>query len=243
MAYRRRRRFRPRTRRFKRRNYRRRPRRYRRIRRRSIIRAPVGIPQTYACKLRYAHDAIIDVAVGSSYDHVFRTNNVYDPDYSIGGHQPRFFDQLMTLYASCYVVGSVIRVRASNANNAVIHPCDMSLFMHEDPTYASGLSTYQDTVESKYRKGGPVMIGGGLSFGDKHQSWLTAKFSAKKFFHLAKVVGDRHYVCTNSAGPDREGYFQTHLKHIQGNDPGAVRVEYRLTYFCVFTDPRYQAES
>lgn len=52
-------------------------------------------------------------------DEVFRGSSVYDPEYSLGGHQAYGFDQMAALYRDYYVKRSTITVAiVHNTNNA-----------------------------------------------------------------------------------------------------------------------------
>lgn len=50
-------------------------------------------------------------------DTIFRGNDMYDPEYALGGHQPWGFDQLTPLYRKFYVVKSHIDVQVVNNTN------------------------------------------------------------------------------------------------------------------------------
>lgn len=204
---------------------------------------PIGMPHTYACKLRYCFDQSVDVAVGSYAQQIIRANSCYDPDYTGTGHQPRFFDQLMAMYGKAYVVASTAYIRAMNAGTSNQQPVDLSIYLHEDAAYTSGMTQYRDAVESKYRKGGPITLGTPTSQHDSNTQWLVSHFNAKKFFNLKQIVGDVHYASSASGNPDRECFHQVLLRHVLSNDPGAVRLECRVVYYVVFTDPIYVSNS
>lgn len=53
---------------------------------------------------------------GGSYQNVWRTNSVYDPDYTGIGTQPQGYDQFAAIYGMYYVRKCVVSVRVVNAS-------------------------------------------------------------------------------------------------------------------------------
>lgn len=65
--------------------------------------------------LRYTDRFQLDAGTGGvPAIRVFWANGVYDPDQSLGGHQPRGFDQLISVYDHAIVSKAVIKVYADN---------------------------------------------------------------------------------------------------------------------------------
>lgn len=77
----------------------------------SVPRNKIGFPQSLRTTLRYVvrKDFNVDSLANISYER-FRANGMYDPEVSLGGHQPRGFDQAMALYQTFTVVASRISV-------------------------------------------------------------------------------------------------------------------------------------
>lgn len=63
--------------------------------------------------------SITNTAGNSSGIYVYRGNSIFDPDYSVGGHQPMGASQMVLMYRSYVVVGSKIQIKVANlqANN------------------------------------------------------------------------------------------------------------------------------
>lgn len=237
-AYGRRRGYRRRRRSIRRPRYKRRI-RYRKRRMRMSRRIPTGTPYRLVRKLVYSDAQTVDVGSNSFSNHVIRANSCFDPLAAFGGHQPRYFDQHMTLYNRCYVIGSAISVRVIPSGNANAIPCEATLFLSDDSSLGSNLGqTYYNIFEQKGRKGSKVY---GLQNWTYQSTggWLRARFSAKKFFRQTNVLGNTDYACTSSADPNKVAYFVMHFSSVNGNDPGPMRLEYRMSYICVFTDPIY----
>lgn len=71
----------------------------------------IGFSQKLQVKLKYGDSVNMGTIVsGGSYYHLFRTNSIFDPDFTGIGHQPRYHDQLEALYAFYYVTKTDIKV-------------------------------------------------------------------------------------------------------------------------------------
>jgi len=70
----------------------------------------IVFPRQYRCKLKYSDVIQIDSGLLSR-DRVFGMNNLFDPDFTGSGTQPRYFDQLSILYAQYRVLGCKVRAR------------------------------------------------------------------------------------------------------------------------------------
>lgn len=77
----------------------------------SVPRKKIGFPQSLRTTLRYVvrKDYNVSSLANIEYER-FRANGMFDPEVSLGGHQPRGFDQAMALYQTFTVLGSTISV-------------------------------------------------------------------------------------------------------------------------------------
>lgn len=77
-------------------------------------------PRSQILKLKYVDNIAMTVSGTSGLPayYTFRTNSLYDPNYTGGGHQPFFRDQLATAYKSYVVYGCYYKVTfLDNGNN------------------------------------------------------------------------------------------------------------------------------
>lgn len=75
-----------------------------------------GFPKQKVARLRYVQDITLTTpGAGLSKSIPFVANGCYDPYYPIGGHQPKGFDQWMSVYANYNVLGSKCNVRMINS--------------------------------------------------------------------------------------------------------------------------------
>lgn len=72
-----------------------------------------GITDRMTTKLKYFENFRLDSAgSGLLTTRVYRGNSCFDPDFSLGGHAPYFYDQLSILYGQYTVTSSRIIVKA-----------------------------------------------------------------------------------------------------------------------------------
>lgn len=70
-----------------------------------------GFPDELIATIAYCDNIILESDVGTPVPtKTYSLNNVYDPDQSLGGHQPMFFDQFAEVYGKYFVVGAKIVV-------------------------------------------------------------------------------------------------------------------------------------
>lgn len=76
---------------------------------------PTALKSVQRATLRYCTRFQMDAGSGGvPAVRVFHANGVYDPDWNIGGHQPRGWDQLIALYDHAVVRYAKIKVYADN---------------------------------------------------------------------------------------------------------------------------------
>lgn len=81
-----------------------------------VPRAPVsrgtGMPAQLRMKMSYTEVTTLGVAEAANATNYrqFSTNGIFDPNSSVGGHQPMYFDQMMALYRHYQVDRSSCRV-------------------------------------------------------------------------------------------------------------------------------------
>lgn len=73
---------------------------------------------------------------------------------------------------------------------------------------------------------------------------LVAKFSAKKFFGIANVVGEANYRGDSSSSPLELAFFSICAVSPDAIvNPAAVKLEVMIEYIVVFTEPRRLPQS
>ena len=133
-------------------------------------------------KLKYAHVQNAQVPqLAQPAIQTWRANNVFDPQHSAGGHQPRGYDQMAELYNDYCVVASRISVNWTphgNDENSFFCAIQLSTL---DPT-PSGPATSIRIAEDRHS-----IFGFMTPFIPKR---LSKGYSTKKFFQAKNPIGD-----------------------------------------------------
>lgn len=220
----------PKRYRRKRRAYRKK--RYSKRRMLSLSKAP--IPNKFATKLRYADYHTIDPgAAGIAGVFIISANGLFDPNITGVGHQPRGFDQWMTMFDHYTVIGSKITVRFISVNNTECLKVGVNL--------RDGTSTTQNPND--YEEGRNVktqLINSNLN--EEHRT-IKLTFSAKKFLGISKPMSNGLVRGTSGANPSEQAYFHIWGAPLSNNDAGSFKIQYWIDYLVVFTEPKQPDQS
>jgi len=206
-----------------------------------LNRTSLGMPKVFKTRLRYVSEVALDPTT-TSVVQVFRANDLYDPDYSAGGHQPRGFDELCQFYHRFTVIGSKINVKQVIMPGTALstaEPMYWGVNVTRTPTELSGL--LQTDLIERTRS---FKMGGNFFNTTTQTQNKSAKFSTKKHFASKAVVGDNAYYNTSSASPSNVGYYTLWAASCMGNNPGQqffiVEIEY-IVVCHVYTDDQAQS--
>lgn len=120
-----------------------------------IAKFPHGnpLPRRYVCKMRYSEIRHF-AASGAvrSVDQVYRMNSMHDPDLTGGGHQPRFYDELATLYNFSRVLGCKITVKLLPTDSTVPQQNIYVAIVPSNSSTSLSNSVYLDIAELPFAK-------------------------------------------------------------------------------------------
>lgn len=211
-------------------------RRYRRRRYRkknSLVLKKSPVPKIMFTKLRYCENVTLNPAAGGIDIKVYSANGCYDPYYTGTGHQPRGFDQLMTLYDHFVVLGSKCTVEAAPGSGT---PLVMGVNLR-DTTVSSG-------NPNDYQEGGyctSKLLGTGTSAGTKR---LVKTFSAKKFLGRSNVLSDSELKGSAIANPTEGAYYHIWASPADStSDPTATALTVRIDYLVALIEPKTPTQS
>lgn len=118
---------------------------------------PIPFKENMMTKLRY--HTLIDLSnvatPGTIAYTTFNLNSLYDPLFSVGGNQPRFYDQLFSAsgpFLNYRVMGAKIKVRFINDNTSAGALSHVGVFVRDGS--AGNVSTVNEPIElpnNKYR--------------------------------------------------------------------------------------------
>lgn len=214
------------------------PRKYRRKRRYakrnmlSFTKAP--IPNKFAVKLRYADYHTIDPQVaGGAGVFVLSANGLYDPNITGTGHQPRGFDQWMTMFDHYTVIGSKLTVRFISVNNAEplvvgINCKDSSQTYLNKNDYEEGRNVRTTLINSNVN--------------EEHKQ-LSLTCSTKKFLGISHPLSSTTVRGGANGNPSEQAYYHIWGAPLSNNDAGSFKIQYWIDYLVVFTEPKQPSQS
>ncbi len=191
------------------------------------------MPDMLRTQLRFASlKTLTASSAGVAVSAVFRANDLYDPDASVGGHQPVGFDQLCAFYSSFRVESSRIALRPGTSSTASVNPGWYGVFLSNTGTYCSGTTINTIVEQPTSRCSKPLIIGQ-----SQPCLWKPAKFSfdVRQFF--GPVSRDKDLACTASASPDLQAYFECFLAPTDASaSTGAVDFLIEIEYNVICYD-------
>lgn len=181
-------------------NNKRRPRRRKKVPRNLPL---SGFPKQKMVRLRFCQEFSLASGVSVSSTKSFNANGMYDPDVSIGGNQPRGFDEWMSIYNHFNVVGSIIKVKATGGSNDAFV---WGVTRVAAPGYMSGRGLY-DILETRMQKGMGTITGDTTYLNTTPRNKVqVAKYSQKRQ-HGANATSRSDLIGSNTANPTEHTVF------------------------------------
>lgn len=202
---------------------------YRNWSRPSVV--PFSKTRTSAVLIYYENGLSINPALASIGLYRFNLSGLFDPNFTGAGHQPRGFDQYMTLYEQYCVYGAKYRVGISSTDATVRAVCGVTI---NDSNSNLNLSTDQyQFVENGNTQW--QLLGNAASGAD------IAEFSG--YVDIAKVHGlnkndllkENSYKGTNAANPTEGVYLDIWVGPQDGAaDVGTYPLLVEIQYYTWF---------
>lgn len=196
-----------------------------------------ALPDKFVSTLNYMDTLTLDPGVGGTIAvDRFIGNGMYDPYYLAGGHQPRGFDQLMTMYKKYCVTSCRLTVNFVGA----------PMTAYEGLVYGISLREFSATTENDYldyiEPGNTVYQTCTMGGGDFPR--LTYKYNVKKFHSLDKILDNGAYGGDATANPDKGANFHVWVGPVdKSTNIPPVHAICELQYRAVFRDPITVASS
>nr|WAE42382.1 MAG: capsid protein [Cressdnaviricota sp.] len=130
-------------------------------------------PTMKTVKMRYCDNFVLDAVSGGPATYSFRTNSIFDPNYTSTGHQPYGHDQWQAVYNHYEVVASKITVKFLSAASGSAAACSVvGIAIKDDNTYETNFDTIREVKDSKYK----IMPGYGISMASVTTSWKPKRY-------------------------------------------------------------------
>lgn len=191
-----------------------------------LTRFTTGFPDRLIARLTYE-----DVySMTSPTYHTWRMNSLYDPDYGIGGHQPRGFDQYALIYSKYRVFGfkAVIRVNNTDSTGAQI----VGLIADNNPT------TYTTDYLSENPRARIINVGEAQSGDSNRTIYYKAKIPHVCGLTSRQYKDNDTVAAAVTADPTQCAYLTmvTQSLNTYGGATAAMQVRVVMTFYAEFYD-------
>lgn len=195
------------------------------------------LPTTLKTRLVYCEQISVNPGIGGIIAvHVFRANSLFDPDFTNVGHQPRGFDQLMTMYREGVVTFATIEClfgRTNSDTTQVVCGCTV----RDTTTASTNVFDYTELPKTvtDYKL---CSTNAGLGVCRTYMSVNQAKYLG-----ITSILSDATVRFTSGGNPVRDLAFHVWATDLQAVDSNAVFVYCTLTFDVVFTEPQIPPQS
>lgn len=172
-----------------------------------IIKAPSGMVDRAFVKLKYC-TIVNRIDAGGLNNYVFRANSCYDPDFTLGGHQPFYFDQWCnanTFFNRYRVHGCKIIVKFTNNKTTAISVGLYPSLSNAGPTGG------ENVAEIPYSK--QTVIAGTEG---TPQATLSQYMSTKRMFGVQSISQNEGTSAAYNADPLAPWYWMINVQTAVG---------------------------
>jgi len=210
--------------------------------------------------LRYVVTKAVDPGNATAHGFSIRANGMYDPDYSLGGQQPRGFDQYMALYEKFTVTSAKLSVtfcfrgyhgpspgqtdllgeplqKVEAEDSEVGAPSSVICLVQKAVNENISQTIYQ-FQEHDRTKWVTITPGG-------EAKTVSTSLTVREFFGKDFLVGSDGYTGTAAADPTNPVFF--HIMAGRNSDSAdkaqQIMCNCVVEYKCTFTEPKQLAQS
>lgn len=187
---------------------------------------PVGFPRKLRVTHKYCDTVSFASSGGTPGAYVFTCNNLFDPNYTIGGHQPLYFDQLGTIYNHFTVFSSRIRITLTAVTGNTTSY--VSLTVDDDTTPPS---TIVQAVEQSNGRGAMTAL-------EAYRPLvLENSWNAKEWFG-GDVFDNDQLTGSPAAGPTELCYYVLNAVDSQFTTSITYSIMVEVLYDAVWDEPK-----
>lgn len=205
-----------------------------RSRRYKITKAP--LPNYMMVKMRYQTNIVLDHGIAGIAVHVFSANGLYDPDITGTGHQPRGYDQLMTMYDHYVVMGSKITAAFASRSSAANTNANIGIALKDSYGTVSDANEYMEGRNQIFKAIEQINPSGCPK--------LTKTFSAKRFFGRTNVKDNQEFQGTINDNPAEQAYYHVWMQAFNSTvDVNPLDVNVFIDFIVLLREPKQPAQS
>lgn len=189
-----------------------------------------GISSRVVTCLKYHTRNNIALSGGIPNDFIFRLNSLFDPEYTLAGHQPLYFDQLAAIYSkyrvfkTSYVIKMIMQSdNANTVETSVIPNNDLASYSNADLAAENPRAIYR-----QWNSQTPITIRG-----SQYLPALTGRPSSS-------YRSDDVYAAAVSQNPVET--LGLHIVNISSSTP-TITLDVTMKFHCEFFDPLQVGQS
>jgi hypothetical protein len=195
-------------------------------------------PKSTKVKLVYCDDYTVSTSSTVQAEAYFRANGPYDPDASIGGHQPLGFDQWAAFYNHYVVEKATIEVEAKESPISSDVLLQLAVMLSDDTTIPGSPSALREQPLTNCQ----IFA---KSCGSKSLASVKHLFVARDFFNRKDIMDNQAEIgALVSANPTEQAYFCVVVGKSDGTASSLdFEIRVRLVYDVIFSEPKALAQS
>lgn len=183
---------------------------------------------------KYSEVFTLNAATASTAIQIYRANDLHDPNYSGGGHQPRGFDQAMQFYDHFVVIASSIRVTFHNEDTSQAQIAFVSL--KDSATTSTDYTEYLEDIKTEYCVVEPRVSGASVKT-------VELKCNPNRFLGRSKPMADPELKGAQGVTPTEVAYFHIGSAAVDGGDPSTMDCVVVINYMAVLIEPKRPPQS
>lgn len=194
-----------------------------------------GLPKTLPVRLKYVEMVPLNAGAGTPATYVFSANGMYDPNITGTGHQPKGFDQWLSLYRHYTVLSSKIKVTpASSGSTSSLIGFVYGVTLTSSTTDFSARNT-EDMMESQNSRSYHYMNNFSSSANPTAPASCFSYFNAKREFGK-NVMGSAEFHGDAASNPTEQMNYVVWQGDVAGNDPGSIDMIVELEFTAVLSE-------
>nr|QXP07579.1 MAG: putative capsid protein [Arizlama virus] len=191
---------------------------------RTSVNTGLGFPRMIKMAHRYSQTVRLTSTSGVPTFQRFRANGMFDPDYSGGGHQPLFFDQMTPLYNHFTVIAAKAKITFVHSGTGV--PMHIGVLTDDNTTTTTNITALMEQTQNKSKT---------ISYGNSPPKTLMHNFSAKKTFG-GSILANNSLQGTSGADPTEQSYFTVYAASVDGVSTSIIDAIVTIDYIAVWTE-------
>lgn len=195
------------------------------------------LPTTFKSHFLYTQNISVNPAAGvTPAVQIMDASGMFDPDLTGTGHQPRGYDEMMTLYAHYTVIGCKISVTFVNASNATGQNAICGITLSRNNSALGNVTDYQENSYSKF-----VVLG--QSNGPKAPT-IVYNSNPPKFLGISSPMSNSLVRGSVSAVPQERAFYHIWVAPTDANiNLDGVDLIIKMEYISVLTERKNIAQS